>query len=148
MAADTQFINIAYRTKKMLMVWISLLWISDFPDILFYYLIGPVPSWMIYLKFVLMLLYTGVCLIIKRFKPVLPYSFFILVFISGVMISDWLKNQSWWRIWEPVGDTSLILGFVNIFVMELTLVLLIIAVFWLTKRKPKEIFLSKIKASD
>lgn len=97
MAAETHFSNVAYRTKMMLMVWISLLWISDLPDILFYYLIGPVPSWLIYFKFGLMLIYTGVCLIMRRFKPVLPYSFIMLVFIGGVMALDWVKVQTWWQ---------------------------------------------------
>ena len=98
MAADIHFTNLAHRTKNMLLVWISLLWISDLPDILFYYLIGPVPSWLIYFKFALMLIYTGVCLIFKRFKPVLPYSLIMLVFIGVVMALDWVKVQTWWQV--------------------------------------------------
>ena len=142
MAADTHFTNVAYRTKNMLMVWISLLWISDMPDILFYYLIGPVPTWLISVKFALMMFYTSICLFNKRFKPVLPYAFFMLVFIGGVIGADWARGQSWWRIWLPVADTSLFLGFMKIIVMEITLVLLMITAIWLIKRKPKEVFLT------
>jgi uncharacterized membrane-anchored protein len=120
----------------MLMVWISLLWISDFPDILFYYLIGPVPSWLIYVKFALMVIYTGICLNMKRFKPVVPYSFIMLVFIGGVMVSDWVNIQSWLPNVEP----SFFWEYAKIYIRDFSLVLLVIAAMWMGKRKREAIF--------
>ena len=143
MAADKHFSNVAYRTKMMLMIWISLLWISDLPDILFYYLIGPVPAWLIYVKFGLMLLYTCVCLIMKRFKPVLPYAFFMLVFIGGVMLLDWVKVQDWWIIWLPQAETSFFLGYAKIFIKDLAFVVLAISAMWLVNRKRSKFFLNR-----
>ncbi|MDO9087357.1 MAG: hypothetical protein Q7U53_14205 [Anaerolineaceae bacterium] len=140
MAADTHFSNVAYRTKNMLMVWISLLWISDFPDILFYNLIGPVPSWLIYVKFALMVIYTGVCLIMKRFQPVVPYSFIMLVFIGCVMLSDWVNIQTWWQEWLPKAGTSYFWGSAKSYIRDFSLVLLVIAAMWLGKRKRESIF--------
>ena len=142
MAADTHFSNVAYRTKMMLMVWVSLLWISDLPDILFYYLIGPVPTWLIYVKFGLMLLYTGICLIMKRYKPVLPYAFFMLVFIGGVMALDWVKVQDWWQDWLPRAETSFFWGYAKIYIRDIVLVLLVIIAMWLVKRKRASFFLT------
>lgn len=135
MAAEIHFTNVAYRTKNMLMVWISLLWISDFPDILFYNLIGPVPSWLIYVKFALMLIYTGVCLIFKRFKPVLPYSLIMLVFIGGVMVSDWVDFPTLWRTWLPNVETSFFWNYATIYIQDILLVLLVIAAILLIKCK-------------
>ena len=135
MAADTHFSNVAYRTNMMLMVWFSLLWISDLPDILYFYLVGPVPAWLLYVKFGLMLLYTAVCMVMQRFKPILPYAFIMLVFIAGVLMADWLKLQAWWKAWLPQAESYFILGFENIFMRDLALVLLVIAAMWLVKHK-------------
>ena len=140
MAADLHFTNVAYRTKTMLMVWISLLCLSDIPDILFYYLIGPVPSWLIYIKFGLMFIYTGVCLIMRRFKPVLPYSLIMLVFIGGVMVSDWVDFHALWRTWLPNVETSFFWDYAMIYIQDIVLVLLVIAALWMGKRKREAIF--------
>ena len=117
------------------MVWLSLLWISDFPDILYFYLFGPIPTWLLYIKFGLMVVYTAVCLALKRFKPILPYASIMLVFIAGVVMSDWLKLQAWWKAWLPQAESYFILGIENIFMRDLALFLLVITAIWLVKRK-------------
>lgn len=143
MAADTHFSNVANRTKMMLMVWLSLLWISDLPDILYFYLVGPIPAWLLYIKFGLMMVYTAFCLAIKRFKPILPYAFFMIVFIGGVMGFDWVKNQSWWITFLPVAQSSFFWGYAKIYILDIGLVLLVIAAMWLVKRKRASFFLTR-----
>ena len=146
MAADTHFSNVAHRTKMMLMVWLSLLWISDIPDILYFYLVGPVPAWLLYIKFGLMMLYTAVCLVIQRYKPILPYAFIMLIFIAGVVMSDWLKFQAWWENWLPQVESSIFWGLENIIIRDLTLLLLVTAAMWLVKRKRTPSFLRVVNS--
>jgi len=143
MAKEIYTSNVEQRTNLMLIVWISLLWISDLPDLLFYYLIGPVPAWLIYVKFSLMLGYTGVCAIVKHFKPLLPYAFFMVLFIGGVMGFDWIQNQFWWKIWFPAVDSSFFWGYAKIYVLNIGLVMLVIATMWLIKRNRVSTFLAR-----
>lgn len=135
MAKEIYVSSVDIQTKSMLMVWSSLLWISDLPDILFYYLIGPVPVWLIYIKFSIMLMYTGVCLTKNQYKPILPYAISMLVFIGGVMTFDWIRIQAWWKAWFPLVESSFLWISPNIFVRDFALIILMIAAMWFMKRK-------------
>ena len=141
MAKEIYVSSVDNQTKSMLMVWSSLLWISDLPDILFYYMIGPVPAWLIYIKFGIMLMYTGICLTKKQYKPILPYAISMLVFIGGVMAFDWIRVQPWWKIWFPLVESSLLWVIPKIFVRDFALIILMIAAMWMFKPKRTPVFL-------
>lgn len=141
MAKEIYVSSVDYQTKSMLMVWSSLLWISDLPDILFYYLIGPVPAWLIYIKFCIMLFYTGACLTKKQYKPIFPYAISMLVFIGGVIAFDWIRIQPWWIAWFPLIESSFLWNSPKIYIRDFALIILMIASMWMFKTKRTPVFL-------
>jgi len=130
----------AEKKWLVLAAWSSLLLISDLPDIAWANLSGQPPPWLPGAKVVAVALFFGVCLIWKRFRPLGPYAFVMLVFFVALTVSAWLRNTDWFQN-RFLGQPEFATGYAGLYLLDLGVAFSVIGALWLIKRHRSEFFL-------
>lgn len=123
--------------------WVSILLVSDLPDILWKTFFEQVPGWMLWAKVGLLVLFFGFCLIRKAVRPLWQYAFVFLVFFSALGGKTLLGDTSWWQGRFGGLQVSFTLGYLGIYILDLGVAFAVIAALWIVKGKRSEFFLAK-----
>jgi hypothetical protein len=132
--------------KKIFLIssaWLSILLISDLPNILWNSFSGQVPEWLIWIKVGLLGLFVGFCLIRKSIRPLLHYAFVFLVFYLSLGGKELLGETPWWQSRFGGSQVSFTLGYLGIYILDLGVAFAVIAALWIVKRNRNKFFLAK-----
>lgn len=124
--------------------WVSILLVSDLPDILWNALLGQVPEWLVWIKVGLLGLLFGLCLIWKAVQRLWQYALVLLVLYIALGGSAWLAGDtSRWQSRFGGSQVSFTIGYLGIYIRDLGVALAVIATLWIVKRHRSEFFLAK-----
>jgi hypothetical protein len=133
-----------FRKILILSAWISILMISDLPDIICKYTSGAVPEWIFWGKTCFMAAFLILCVLYQKLRLMMPFAFVMLVFYLALSASDWLRTSAWWM--GLVGDDatpSFLLMYARPFIRDTGVTIIVILALWIVKKKRSEFFLVK-----
>ncbi len=124
--------------------WLSILLVSDLPDIICNAVFGQVPAWLFGAKLGFLVLFFGLCFIWKNLGPLQPYAFVMLVFYAALTASEWVRTSAWWAglISDEI-QPSFALTYLRPYLRDIGVTLAVIAALWIAKRRRSEFFLVK-----
>jgi membrane protease YdiL (CAAX protease family) len=125
----------------LLSAWLSILFVSDLPDILSSTIFGQVSPWLFYGKVAFLALFFGACLLWGKLRPLQPYASVMLVFFLALTASDWVRNQAWWQGLVSDTETSFFLGYLRPYLRKAGVTLVVIVALWVVKRRRSDFFL-------
>jgi membrane protease YdiL (CAAX protease family) len=132
------------RKLLILFAWSSILMISDLPDIICNYSFNAVPGWMFWAKSLFMIMFLVICLIIKKLRLLLPYSFVMLIFYLALSASEFLRTSSWWMgLISEDAKPSFLLTYARPYIRDIGVTLIVIFALWIVKKRRSEFFLVK-----
>ncbi|MBN2392321.1 MAG: CPBP family intramembrane metalloprotease [Anaerolineae bacterium] len=131
--------------KRMLVVcaWVSILLISDLPDILYNAIFGEIPDWLMWGKVCFLALFLALTFFWKQVRPLLPYVFVMLVLYTALIVSEWVRTSAWWVGLIDETQPSFFLAWLRAFVRDTGVALAVIAALWIVKRRRNAFFLTK-----
>jgi membrane protease YdiL (CAAX protease family) len=131
------------KRRLILSAWLSILLVSDLPDVICQAVFGQVPGWLFYGKVGFLVLFFGLCCLWRSIRLLRPYAFVMLVFFAALTISEWVRNSTWWA--GLISDTtpSFALAYLRPYVRDIGVTLVVIAALWMVKRRRSEFFLVK-----
>jgi membrane protease YdiL (CAAX protease family) len=132
------------RTVLIVCAWLSIILISDLPDIICKHTSGAVPVWMFWSKTCFMAVFLIACLFYQKLRLLVPYAFVMLVFFMALSASDWLRTSAWWI--GLIGDEqtpSFLLMYLRPFIRDTGVTIIVIMALWIVKKKRREFFLVK-----
>jgi hypothetical protein len=127
----------------ILVAWVSMLMISDLPNILIVSFFGNEPEWLILAKVGLLGIFLGLCLARKAIRPLWQYALVMMVLFVASGSSTRLGNTDWWQSIYGGSQVSFTMGYLGIYVRDLGIALAVIATLWILKRRRKEFYLVK-----
>jgi membrane protease YdiL (CAAX protease family) len=130
------------RRLLIISAWFSILMISDLPDIISKYCFGQVPELLIMFKAAFLLLYLITCLIVKKLRLLLPYTFVMLIFYLSLSASDWVRTSELWI--GLIGDDvkpSYTLLYLRPFIRDIGVTLLVAGALWIMNKKLSDFYL-------
>lgn len=92
-----QFLLSGERSLLVFSAWVSILLISDVPDVIWDSLSGRVPQWLFWGKTGVLAFLFGVCLVWKRIRPLLQFAGVMFVFYLALLASTWVGSTPWWE---------------------------------------------------
>lgn len=136
--------NNGNRNWLIIAAWLSILLISDLPDIIFKYISGEVPGWMYRGKTAFLLFFLACCLLIPKFRQLWQYAFVMLMFYLALAGSDWVRTSAWWTglIRDDV-KPSFLLMYLRPFIRDIGVMFIVAAALWIVKRRRSDFFLVK-----
>ena len=131
--------------KKTLIfaAWLSILLISDIPDILCNSILKEVPAWLIFGKIIFLALFFVLCTFWIRVRPLRPYVFVMLIFFLALALSEQVRNSEWWAGLISESETSFFLTYLRPYLRDIGVMLVVIFSLWLVKRRRSDFFLVK-----
>jgi membrane protease YdiL (CAAX protease family) len=128
----------------ILFAWLSIIMISDLPDIICKYASGAVPVRMFWFKTLFMAAFLIACLLYQKLRLLLPYAFVMLIFYLALSVSDWLRTTAWWMgLMGDEATPSFLLMYARPFIRDTGVTIIVIIALWIVKRKRSEFFLVK-----
>lgn len=135
------------QSEKRLLIffaWLSILIISDLPDIFLKYLTGSVPSWIFWGKTGFMLMFLLTCMLFKKLRLLLPYAFIMLAFYLALSVSELARTSEWWISLISIDEKpSFALTYLRPFIRDTGVTLIVIITLRIIKKKRSEFFLVK-----
>lgn len=132
------------RIVLILLAWLSIIMISDLPDIICKYAFGAVPVWIFWYKTCFMAAFLIACLLYQKLRLLLSYALVMLIFYLSLSASDWLRTSAWWM--GLLGDKetpSFLLMYARPFIRDTGVTIMVIISLWIVKKKRSEFFLVK-----
>jgi len=131
--------------KKTLIfaAWLSILLISDIPDILCNSILKEVPVWLFWGKIMFLALFFVLCTFWIRVRPLRPYVFVMLIFFLALALSEQVRNSEWWAGLISESETSFFLTYLRPYLRDIGVTLIVIFSLWLVKRRRSDFFLVK-----
>ncbi len=132
------------RIVLVLFAWLSIVMISDLPDIICKYASGVVPVWMFWGKTGFMAAFLIMCLLYQKLRLLRPYAFVMLIFYLALSASDWLRTSAWWiGLMGDDASPSFVLMYTRPFIRDTGVTIIVIIALWIVKKKRSEFFLVK-----
>jgi membrane protease YdiL (CAAX protease family) len=131
------------KSLLILVAWVSMLLISDLPNILLTWILGQEPEWLIFVKVGVLGILLGICLIWKAIKPLWQYALVMLVLFIASGSSARLGNTSWWQNLFGGSQESFTMGYLGIYIRDLGMAFAVVATLWILKRRRKAFYLVK-----
>jgi len=130
------------RKFLALVAWISVLAVSDLPDIVSRYAAGSVPASLFWYKISFLCLFLALCILVRRVSKLLPFAVIMLVFFLALAASDMLKNAGWWKGLIPENaKPSFFMVYLRPFARDIGVTLTVIAALFLIRKKRSGFFL-------
>ncbi len=131
-------------SKELLIVisWISILFVSDVPDIICQSILGSVPEHFVLYKTGFLVFFLGLCLLWKKLRPLLPYAVIMLVLFAALSLSDFVRTSSWWAGLVSADETSFFLGNIRPYLRKAAVGVVVILALWLIFRNRRAFFLA------
>jgi membrane protease YdiL (CAAX protease family) len=129
--------------KKFLafVAWMSMLLVSDLPDIIWNMFSSTIPAGLFWAKVAFLAVFFGFCLARKRLRPLKAYAVVLLVFYLAFKASVWVGNFSGWQKIFGGQQSSFMLAYLGSYIRDLGVALAVIIVLWVIKRRRSEFFL-------
>ncbi|MBN2430887.1 MAG: CPBP family intramembrane metalloprotease [Acidobacteria bacterium] len=127
----------------ILAAWLSLLLISDLPDIVWTYLSGPLPPWLAGAKTAAIAAFLLLCLAWSALRPLWRFALVMLVFCLALRLSAWVREAAWFQDRFLGPSPSFSTGYLGVYILDLGVAAGVIAALWLVKRHRREFFLVK-----
>jgi membrane protease YdiL (CAAX protease family) len=132
------------RRKLLFFVWLSILIISELPDIICKYVIGEVPAGIFWGKTGFLVLFLAFCFLLKHLYLLRPYAFVMLIFYLALTTSDMVRTSSWWTGLIPDdAHPSFALKYMRPYLRDIGVTAIVIGALWIVKKKRSEFFLVK-----
>ncbi len=122
--------------------WVSVLAISDLPDVLTNALWGSVPAWLPTFKILAMAILLALCAVWNPLRSLWKFAFVFLVFNLALAASSWLNNTPFWRSHFGGENLSYAAYHFEFYIRDLGVTLLVIAALWLVMRNRFDFFLT------
>jgi len=123
--------------------WLSILLVSDLPDIICNAVFGQVPVWLLGAKLGFLILFFGLGFLWKTIQPLRPYAFVMLVFFAALTASEWVRTLDWWQGLISETQPSFALAYLRPCIRDAGVTLAVIIALWIAKRHRSEFFLVK-----
>lgn len=133
------------RNKRLLIfsTWLSILLVSDLPDIISHAVFGQIPGWLFWVKVGFLALFFGLCSLWKNIRSLRPFVFVMLVFFVALAVSNWVKTSAWWKGLISEKRVSFALAYLRPYIRDIGVTLVVIAALWIAKRRRSEFFFVK-----
>lgn len=135
--------NLQKKRFLISVAWVSILLVSDLPDILWHTFFGYVPEGLLFVKVGLLGLFFGLCLVWKAVHTLWPYALVLLVLFIALGGSARLGDMSWWQSHFGGSQVSFTIGYLGTYIRDLGVALAVIVALWIVKRRRREFFLQK-----
>lgn len=131
------------RRFLILLAWAVMLLVSDLPNIVWDRLINGEPSWLLWGKVGLLIIFFMLCLVWKKIRPLLQYAAIFLVFYLSFVVSLSVRATNLWKGWFGGSYPSFTLEYLGAFIPDLGIAFVVIVALWIMKRRRSEFFLTK-----
>jgi membrane protease YdiL (CAAX protease family) len=132
--------------RKLLITgaWLSILVISDLPDIIVKFVTGNVPASLFWYKTAYLCFFLVACILIRSVSRLMPFAIVMLVFYLSLAGSDILRRSSWWAgLISDNARPSFFLLYLRPFIRDAGVTLMVILALFLVKKKRSGFFLVK-----
>jgi membrane protease YdiL (CAAX protease family) len=143
MNEDALIQNSHQKRTLVFFAWVSILLISDLPDILCNAILGEIPGWLAWGKVGFLALFLALSFFWKQLRLLLPYAFVMLIFYAALIVSEWVRTSAWWVGLIDATQPSFLLAWLRAFVRDTGVALAVIAALWIVKRRRDAFFLVK-----
>jgi hypothetical protein len=132
------------RRLLIIFAWLSILIISDLPDIIFKYATSILPGWLFWCKTIFLFLFMAACLMLRKLRLLLPYAIVMLVFYIALTASDLVRTSEWWAgLISNDAKPSFALLYLRPFIRDAGVTLIVLIALFIIKKKRSEFFLVK-----
>ncbi len=129
------------RGLQVLVAWVSILLISDLPDIISSSFFRTVPDWMFWAKLGVLGVLLVSCLTLKRLGSLRQFAVVMLVFYLALAASSWVGASPVWKARFAGPQVSFTAGYFGVYVRDTGVALSVIATLWFVKRHRSAFFL-------
>jgi membrane protease YdiL (CAAX protease family) len=140
---DALIQNSHQKRTLVFFAWVSILLISDLPDILCNAIFREIPGWLIWGKVIFLVLFLALTCFWKQVRPLLPYAFIMLILCAALIGSEWVRTSAWWVSLTSDAQSSFTLAWLSSFLRDTCVALAVIAALWIVKRRWSAFFLVK-----
>jgi membrane protease YdiL (CAAX protease family) len=142
MKTDIELQSSLDKRWLIIFAWLSILFISDLPDIIISSVTGQVPQFLFYCKVGFLVFFLGLCFLWRKIRPLRPYAIIMLVFFLALTVSDWVRTSTWWSGLISETEPSFFLGYLRPYVRDIGVALIVIIALWIIKKHRKDFFLT------
>lgn len=123
--------------------WAAMLVVSDLPDILITKLGGAIPLWMLWAKAGFLAAFLVLTLAWRAVRPLLQYAVVFLVLFLSLSLTGLVRNTDWFQSRFNYTGVSFFTGYAAVFVLDIIVALMVLAVLRLMKRDRGAFFFVK-----
>lgn len=131
--------NVTNKSLLIFSAWLSILLISELPDILCSTLVGRIPAWLLWVKVVFLILFAVLCRLRERLLPLKPFAVVMAIFYIALSVSELVKTLPWWQGLMGESD-SIGLVYLRPMIRDIGVTLAVLAALWIVKRRRSEFF--------
>jgi hypothetical protein len=144
MNANVFVLEDAVRRRFLLsLAWMTILLISDLPDIIWHTFGGSVPAWIFWSKIAVLVLLLAVCAVSKSIRSLWQFAAVMLVFYLAFAVSTWIGNASCWTSRFAGLRVTFTVAYLGAYIRDTGIALAVIAALWLMKNRRSKFFLVK-----
>jgi membrane protease YdiL (CAAX protease family) len=128
----------------VIFAWISILAISDLPDIIAKYTTGAIPHSLFWYKTWYLCFFLALCILIRKISRLLPFAIIMLAFYLALAASDLIRTSQWWI--GLIGENSkpsFFLLYLRPFLRDILVMLVVMIALFMVKKKRSRFFLVK-----
>jgi membrane protease YdiL (CAAX protease family) len=123
--------------------WLSVLLVSDLPNVLLARFAGIDPTWLPWAKVGVLAVALVFSLVTKAFHPLWGFTFVFLVFFLANNGVDWVRGTEYWQSRFEYDGVAYPTFFLPFHSLDIIRSLLVIAALWFVKRNRADFFLTK-----
>lgn len=123
--------------------WAGMLAVSDLPDIFITTLGGTIPSWMFWAKAAFLAAFLIVALTWSAIRPLWHYGAILLALFLALGLTNLVRHTAWFQGNFNHKGVSFFTGYAALFVLDIFVALVVLAVLWPMKRDRKAFFFVK-----
>lgn len=133
------------QSRRLLVsaVWALILLISDLPDVVIHGLGVPIPGWILWAKIAVLAAFLGLCLLLRRLRPLWRLGLVMLVFYLALAGTGRIRDTAWWRGGFGAADVSFTFGYLGIFLLDSAVALSVIGALWAVMGQRSRFFLAR-----
>jgi len=137
--------KIGLTAQRIIIVtaWAVMLVVSDLPDILITKMGGAIPTWILWAKTGFLVAFLVLTLVWKAIRPLWQYATILLTLFLVLSLMDLVRSTDWFQNNFNYEGVSFFIGYAAIFILDIFVALVILAVLWLMKRSRQAFFLVK-----
>jgi membrane protease YdiL (CAAX protease family) len=135
--------SLAAKHALPISAWVSMLLVSDLPDMLITWQGVPVPSWMFWAKVAFLALFFGLTRMIKGIRPLGQYALALFTLFLALGLTSLLRGTAWFQGRFNYRGVPFFTGYAAVMVLDLLVAMAVIAVLWFMKRDRQAFFLVK-----